>query len=109
MSEITEEKENAKAHVGTCRFCGQRMIIQGPFGKTPTQQELDTIATDQCDCDEAITYRLMEQRCRMLRNQIDALRMKNDWIHDVLSEAIQPIAANDLTKVSITDGTGTTF
>lgn len=107
--EIEEIREEQNVYTGTCRFCGQKAMVKGPFGRTPTQKEIDAIATDRCDCDEAIAYRLLEQKCRMLQDRIEDLHMKNAWIHDVLTEAIQPIASNDLTKVQITDGSGTTY
>lgn len=106
--EVVSEK-GEREYIGTCKFCGQRMYVKGPFGSNPTQEQIDKIATDECVCDEAVAYRLMEQKCRIMKDNIDHLHINSRWIHDVLCEAIQPIADNGLSKVSITDGSGTTF
>lgn len=99
----------SEQYIGTCRFCGQQRVVMGPFGHEPMQKEIDQVATDECNCDEAVAYRSLTQKCRMLKNEIDAMHIKNDWIKNVLEEAIQPVASADLQSVKIVDGGGNVF
>lgn len=46
---------------GFCRFCNQARMIDAPEGSGP--EDLNDLATEDCDCDEAIRQR--ERRARM--------------------------------------------
>ena len=46
---------------GFCRYCNQARIIDAPQGSAP--EELNELATNECDCDEAIRAR--EKKMRM--------------------------------------------
>lgn len=46
---------------GFCRYCNQARIIDAPEGSAP--EDLTNLATEDCDCDEAIRQR--ERRLRM--------------------------------------------
>lgn len=53
---MAKRKENQTT--GTCRYCGQNMIVHLPEEWDPdekTQDEYDQLATEQCDCDGAQT------------------------------------------------------
>ena len=65
---------------GTCKYCGQHMMIYLPEGWEPdekTQEEYDALATEQCECEgaqsEAERARQKEEAISRMVEYYDAL------------------------------------
>lgn len=56
---------------GTCRFCGQQLIVHGSEDMTAPQ--LEEAATMQCDCDEAKAYQETAQRRDKAKQRVKEL------------------------------------
>lgn len=56
---------------GTCRFCGQQLIING--SKDMTAPQLEEAATMQCDCDDAKAYQETAQRREKAKQRVKEL------------------------------------
>lgn len=78
--------KKSKQITGTCRHCGQTRIIYIPDGKEPgeyTQEELDDTATEQCECEKAVTA---EAKNRQKKEAVDRM---NKYYNDIIA-AIKP-------------------
>lgn len=52
---MARQKKNQT--IGTCKHCGQQMVIHLPDGwdpETKTQDEYDEMTTEQCECSQAM-------------------------------------------------------
>ena len=56
---------------GTCRFCGQQLIVHGSEDMTAPQ--LEEAATMQCDCDDAEAYQETAQRRDKAKQRVKEL------------------------------------
>ena len=56
---------------GTCRFCGQQLIVHGSEDMTAPQ--LEEAATMQCDCDDAKAYQETAQRRDKAKQRVKEL------------------------------------
>lgn len=56
---------------GTCRFCGQQLIVHGSEAMTAPQ--LEEATTMQCDCDEAKAYQETAQRRDKAKQRVKEL------------------------------------
>jgi hypothetical protein len=56
---------------GTCRFCGQQLIVHGSEDMTASQ--LEEAATMQCDCDDAKAYQETAQRRDKAKQRVKEL------------------------------------
>ena len=56
---------------GTCRFCGQQLIVHGSEDMTAPQ--LEEAATMQCDCDDAKAYQETAQRRANAKQRVKEL------------------------------------
>lgn len=57
---------------GFCRFCNQARIIDAPQGCAP--EDLNDLATEECDCDEA-----QRERTKKMRMEAAGLWAKNTF------------------------------
>lgn len=77
MEVIREETEKREQYtgkeMGTCRFCGQRRLVRYAGGLT--QEELDKIATDECNCDGAIKERNIRYETSKARTAVEKVIM----------------------------------
>lgn len=77
MEVIREETEKREQYtgkeMGTCRFCGQRRLVRYVGGLT--QEELDKIATDECNCDGAIKERNIRYETSKARTAVEKVIM----------------------------------
>lgn len=85
MEELTREEaeertQHAGIRLGTCRFCGQRRTVRYAGGYA--QEELDKIATDECNCDGA--------KATMTVNTKGAVKVKlSETIITTLKDAVE--------------------
>lgn len=98
--------------MGTCLYCGQSMIFEGVHA---TQEELDAMATQQCNCEEAKIARKKkqdeEEKERERLRRIDAAFANADNLfeempeaRDLVKKAIPALVDFALKKVTISDG-----
>lgn len=77
MEVIREETEKREQYtgkeMGTCRFCGKRRLVRYAGGLT--QEELDKIATDECNCDGAIKERNIRYETSKARTAVEKVIM----------------------------------
>lgn len=96
--ERSQEHDAARAMYGTCKYCGQRMLIRGAVGQNLRQTDLDKIASDECGCREGDPYRRAEMQMATLKAKIkslgggkipaQAVRLIEDGLNDVMSCAV---------------------
>ena len=98
--------------MGTCLYCGQSMIFEGVHA---TQEELDAMATQQCNCEEAKVARKKKQDAedaeRERLRRIEGALYNAENLFDELQEArelvkraIPALVDFKLKKVTISDG-----
>lgn len=74
IREETEKREQCtETEMGTCRFCGKRRLVRYAGGLT--QEELDKIATDECNCDGAIKERNIRYETSKARTAVEKVIM----------------------------------
>ena len=56
---------------GSCRFCGQQLIIQG--SEEMTAPQLEEVVTMRCDCDDAKAYQETAQRRDKAKQRVKEL------------------------------------
>lgn len=110
MEELTrEEAEERTQHVGiglgTCRFCGQRRTVRYAGGYA--QEELDKIATDECNCDGAIKERSIRYEASKARTAVEkVITPRYPEAGEILSKAADPTAHGLFHAVTISLGDG---
>ena len=98
--------------MGTCLYCGQSMIFEGVHA---TQEELNMMATQQCNCEEAKIARKKKQdeedkeRERLRRIEAAICNAENLFeempeARDLVKKAIPALVDFALKKVTISDG-----
>lgn len=109
MEVIREETEKREQYtgkeMGTCRFCGQRRLVRYAGGLT--QEELDKIATDECNCDGAIKERNIRYEASKARTAVEKVIMpRYPEAGVILKEAVDPTAHGLFHAVTIGLGDG---
>lgn len=109
MEEVTREAEERTQHagteMGTCRFCGQRKLVRYVGGLT--QEELDKIATDECNCDGAIKERNIRYEASKARTAVEKVIMpRYPEAGVILKEAVDSTAHGLFHAVTIGLGDG---
>ena len=94
---------------GVCRYCGQRRLVRVGEDKDYTQQQLDAIATRECDCDTAARARIREDSAQTIRDHIEDLKIKDEWIKETILQGVERIADMSIYQVQITDGSGVVY
>lgn len=109
MEVIREETEKREQYtgkeMGTCRFCGQRRLVRYAGGLT--QEELDKIATDECNCDGAIKERNIRYETSKARTAVEKVIMpRYQEAGAILKEAADSTAHGLFHAVTISLGDG---
>ena len=92
-----------RSKTGTCKYCRQYKVVQVPKDKEYTQEELDDIATAECDCDGAEEEAKVRGKIKAAMDSIDRIlvkRQKKD-IAPVMQSAVELMARGKIKKVSI--------
>lgn len=95
---------------GTCKYCGQTMMVAG----IEDEEYANQIATEQCKCQEGREYRNVEQMKAEAKANAEALfkiddlpfpdekaEMKNLALLDLMDKIIDNLAAGTIKKVSL--------
>lgn len=93
-------------YTGCCIYCGQ--ITAGiTAGEGLTEDEVNKLATLQCNCDEAQALQKVEQKKTYAEANIKQL-FENDGagLKHILLEACSCLAAQNIKKISITTSEG---
>lgn len=92
-----------KAVQGTCKFCGQIVMLQVGEDRQLTQGDLDNIASQECDCDGAAAEREIIAAEMAARNNINRI-YKDDICRaaaGIMLNAVDNVARGYLKKISI--------
>lgn len=89
--------------IGYCRFCGNARMVQvngDPDDYTP--EELNNIATLQCNCPQSIAWKDQTGRKEEMIRSINAT-MREQWptVADLLIEAIDLIQQNFIKRITV--------
>ena len=92
-------------YTGCCIYCGQLANVVA--GEGLTEDEVNKLATLQCNCDEAQALQKVEQKKTYAEANIKQL-FENDGagLKHVLLEACGCLAAQNIKKISITTADG---
>ena len=97
-----EDNNKLPEYIATCRFCGQTRLIQ-TVGDTP-QSELDEIATDQCDCEQAKKYHNRQQKIRKATEWANGYFENMPEVIPLFETAFKAVANFDVESVQIKAG-----
>ncbi len=95
---------------GGCRFCGQIADIKAPLNYTDDQR--DELATELCKCYEAEYYTNKKSWKERAHDRIEKLFGEeseepiNDSEIKILHDAVEPVANNDITSMTVDFGNG---
>lgn len=94
---------------GTCKYCGQTMMVAG----IDDEEYANQIATEQCKCQEGREYRNVEQMKAEAKANAEAMfkidlpfpdekaEMKNLALLDLMDKIIDNLAAGTIKEVSL--------
>lgn len=89
---------------GLCRFCRQDRFVVGA-GKCKSQEEINEIATFECDCEEGETWRNRQTSAQQAKDKLAEIfisEAENNAAEMYLRPAIEDIAENRIGSISIT-------
>lgn len=98
MNEENEEKMTQ----GTCRFCGQSILLNPEIGWT--EEDIEEAATKKCSCSEAKSYVRKIER----KKKVDAYIKEtfNESAAEAVRTVIAAVEGFDFEKVTIKDVAG---
>ena len=89
---------------GMCRFCQQDRFVVGA-GKCKNQEEINEIATFECDCEEGETWRNRQTSAQQAKDKLAEIfisEAESNAAEMYLRPAIEDIAENRIGSISIT-------
>jgi len=90
---------------GACIYCGQTQLVVG--GEELTEDEINKLATLQCNCDEAQALQKMEQKKTYAEANIKRLFTDDgQLLVETLLKVVQPLACQRIKKLSVTTSEG---
>ncbi|MDO4285570.1 MAG: hypothetical protein Q4C60_09590 [Eubacteriales bacterium] len=92
-------EEERVTQTGWCRYCGSSLLIE-VLPRTP-QEELNDIATQECDCDQAQYAREREGKIRRAQITVKNLSASEPAAGGILERCIEPLIDREIKKVSI--------
>lgn len=91
-----------KNQKGTCKFCKQMRIVQVPDKGEFSQEELDGIATDECECKQASHSRERKQKMERAELIIDNMPPEHEkQVATTMKAALPDLIDQKLRKLSI--------
>lgn len=91
-----------KKVTGFCNFCSQGRLVAVPDDKEFSQEELNKIATDECDCPNAETQRELEEKIRRAEYYIDNIVLpKEEHAKPLLQAAVPLLLDHKIKKMLI--------
>lgn len=89
---------------GMCRFCQQDRFVVGA-GKCKNQEEINEIATFECNCEEGQSWRERQTSAQQAKDKLAEMfisEMERNAAEKYLRPAIEDIAENRISSISIT-------
>lgn len=88
---------------GVCKYCGQNRVVMAPEGKEYTPEELDRIASAECDCSGAEEEAVVRKKKTDAADAIESILMKKNrkTVGNIMLAAVDAIARDRIKKVSI--------
>lgn len=89
---------------GMCRFCQQDRFVVGA-GKCKNQEEINEIATFECNCEEGQSWRDRQTSAKQAKDKLAEMFISETESHAAemyLRPAIEDIAENRISSISIT-------
>ena len=91
--------------IGTCHFCGQQHFVAA--GEESTEEQLDYLATLECDCERAQDFAELERKKNQAWANIDMLfENEGDSIKQMLKSAAESMLNGNIAKLSLTSSKG---
>lgn len=88
-------------HMGACVYCGQTQMVVGGDDLTP--EEVDKLATLQCNCEGAQMVQKIEQKKTYAEANVRKLFDDDGKAAvDVMLRAVDPLARRQIVKLSLT-------
>lgn len=104
LRDIVEKNESAAVgRVGACKFCGQISNVEAL--ESFTEDEINELATERCDCMESVLYTSKKVRKERAHKEIETLfaneeTLVNDEI-SFLHSTVEPVIGGWLKKVTV--------
>lgn len=91
--------------MGACVYCGQAQLVIA--GEGLNEDEINKLATLQCNCDEAQYLQKVEQKKTYAEANVKRL-FENDGAAalEVMLHAVSPLACQKIKKLSLVTGEG---
>jgi len=89
---------------GMCRFCQQDRFVVGA-GKCKNQEEINEIATFECNCEEGQSWRERQTSAKQAKDKLAEMfisETERNAAEMYLRQAIEDIAENRISSISIT-------
>ena len=110
VEQAEKEKRELVTATGFCRFCGQATTRKA----LPewTQEEVNELATEFCDCFTAEDYTRKKNRMERAYERIDMLFVEDETVPvdesvvTLLREAVSPMCEDFIQSISIDTGKG---
>lgn len=102
---VAEKKNEQEDRSGYCKFCGKQTVVKAL--KEFTDEELDELVTENCDCVDAEYYSLQKKRREKAHREIDNLfGNENTPIMDdeqlkMLHGTVEPVLNGEVSSVAI--------
>lgn len=100
---VVKNKTHSVERTGCCKFCGQIATVNAL--ERFSEDDMNELATEQCDCDEAGWYALQKGQKERAHAKIDALFSKDHMLSDeelqFLHSTVDPIVRDWLQKVTV--------
>lgn len=91
--------------VGTCKYCGQVRTV--PFHDNLTDEDMDRIATEECDCPKAEYEKKVRYEVAKAQNAIEKIILpRYQKTAEMLTLAADSMARDEIAAVQITEGDG---
>lgn len=102
-----EKTEGMEQVTGTCRYCGQAIMLDEAIGGVP-EEERDAYATEKCNCAQAAEMRRRKKKIdKALKNIEELFGKERPEMEKILACAIQYVEADRIAKVTVDNGLGT--
>lgn len=89
---------------GTCRYCGQGRIIRGAVGDNLLQEDLDEIASGECDCEEAQFRRRQNEQVFQIKKAIEEECGASEALKSILQALAEKVGREVIEEGSIKVG-----
>lgn len=103
---LGEQEGKLKENFGICRFCGQVIMVKAE--EDATEQELNTLATDKCECEGAREWQEMQDQKAFEEAKIKEC-CANETVREVLIGQVENIQRNSFRSIQITTEDGVVF